>query len=236
MHYFYHPHLLEADELIGLSADESHHGLRVMRVAVGQQVGVLNGKGVKALATVEQATKKQLSLRITETEQQSRQNKSKLQLAFSPVKQADRNSFVVEKAVEIGVDVIFLFFSQNAERTRLNADRLERIAVAALKQSKGFYLPKIVLLKNFEAAVAIPADFKAIAAVPHRQGPHLFNEVPTNAHTMLLIGPEGGFTTAEIELAKAAGVVPVSLGPNVLRTETAAIAACLAVQHKNLLA
>ena len=110
MHYFYHPHLLEADDLIDLSADESHHGLRVMRVAVGQQVGVLNGKGVKALATVEQATKKQLSLKIRETEQQSRQNKGILQLAFSPVKQADRNSFVVEKAVEIGVDVIVFFF------------------------------------------------------------------------------------------------------------------------------
>jgi 16S rRNA (uracil1498-N3)-methyltransferase len=140
----------------------------------------------------------------------------------------------VEKAVEIGIERISFFFGQHSERRHLKTDRLEKIAVAAMKQSLQTYLPQLDEPVSFgELLRSVGEEQRFIAHLPDDQPPAGLASVATpGGHYVVLIGPEGDFSTNELQQALDAGFRMVTLGNTRLRTETAALTAC---QYLNFL-
>ena len=140
----------------------------------------------------------------------------------------DRIEWFVEKAVEIGIERISFFFGQHSERRVLKLERLEKIAVAAMKQSLQSFLPRLdeaVSLSELLKTVDEPQRF--LAHLPANESPSpLGNVAMPGGRYAVLIGPEGDFSDKEIQQAMEAGFRMVTLGPNRLRTETAALTAC----------
>lgn len=156
-------------------------------------------------------------------------------MAIAPTRKAERNEWMVEKMTEIGVEQIDFVVTANTNLESLsrvvNMTRLNRIAAAAMKQSQQFYLPEITLNKNFGSFIeSRKENTKLLAYVPDNHlVKHVIEMVNRNTDTILLIGPEGDFTPDEVLNAKQNGFNTVSLGATRLRTETAAVAGCHAV-------
>ena len=133
----------------------------------------------------------------------------------------------MEKATEIGIEGITPLRTKNSERTTIRHDRLEKILVAAMKQSVNAYLPKLAELTDFQSFIKneLPAQ-RFIAHCNTDNLPLLKNVLKPNLPTLILIGPEGDFSTAEVELAEKNGFTSVCLGTTRLRVETAALVAC----------
>lgn len=136
----------------------------------------------------------------------------------------------VEKATELGIQEITFIQSHRSERLRVNVDRMVRLAVSAMKQSGQLWLPTIHELSDFKTILKADAVQKFVAYVdPENPPQHLFHQAKKNKSYLVLIGPEGDFSPVEINEAIKAGYAPISLGVNTLRTETAALAACHAL-------
>ncbi len=146
----------------------------------------------------------------------------------------DRTEWFVEKAVELGIEEIHFMLCKNSERKSINLDRIQKIAISAMKQSWQCWLPACHEIKPFHEIVTGKANQKFICYVD-QQNPDLLK---TMAHPeksyLVLIGPEGDFRQDELDKAIANGFTKVSLGPNRLRTETAALAACHTLNLINL--
>jgi len=166
------------------------------------------------------------SFKIESTQQEAKRSYN-IHIAIAPTKNPDRTEWFVEKAIEIGVDEISFLLCDNSERAALKTDRLQKLAISAMKQSLRYTLTKInhmVLLKDF---VISPHDSsKFIAYVDQTNPDHLLRQASPKASYVVLIGPEGDFSKKELELAMAHDYKRVSLGTNRLRTETAGLAAC----------
>lgn len=237
MHIFYQ----SEDHQLELGEEESRHCLKVMRLGVGDDIQVTNGRGTLHTCRIKQVGKRNgVTYEIIASKTVEKRPFS-LTMAIGPTKKAERNEWMVEKMTEIGVDKIDFVLTENTIRETINRvvnlERLNRIAVAAMKQSQQFYLPEIAVHLNFNAyLVAQQADIKLVAYVPDNQlRAHVFEKVKANQDTILLIGPEGDFTPEEIEATLRCGFEMVSLGPTRLRTETAAVAGCHAVNLKQSL-
>ena len=126
-----------------IEGQENIHLSKVLRKVVGDEVHILNGIGQLYLAEITQQTKKATTLIIKQTIENKSKNSNNLILAVAPTKNMDRFEWMVEKATEIGVKEIIPFFSQNSERRRLKTERVEAIAISAIKQSKTLFVPKI---------------------------------------------------------------------------------------------
>jgi 16S rRNA (uracil1498-N3)-methyltransferase len=162
---------------------------------------------------------------------------------LAPTKNLDRIEWFVEKATEIGIDKITFFYTKHSERRNMKSERLQKIAVSAMKQSLQAYLPEIVEVGNFENFLALSkletltklTTQKFIAHLPNDQVPeHLLKKALPGQSYTVLIGPEGDFTAAEIGLTQQSGFQLVTLGNTRLRTETAALVACLSLHTANL--
>jgi len=150
-----------------------------------------------------------------------------IHIAIAPTKNPDRTEWFVEKAIEIGVDEISFLLCDNSERAALKTDRLEKLAISAMKQSLRCTLTKInhmVLLKDF--ITTTNASSKYIAHVDQTNPDHLQRIAPPKSDYIILIGPEGDFSKKELELTATHNYKKVSLGTNRLRTETAGLVAC----------
>ena len=147
---------------------------------------------------------------------------------MAPTKNLDRIEWFIEKAVELGIERISFFFGQHSERRVLKMERLEKIAVSAMKQSLQSYLPKLDDALSFgELLKTITEEQRFIAHLPNDEPPvNLAKRATATGQYAVLIGPEGDFSDKEIQQAVAAGFQMVTLGPNRLRTETAALTAC----------
>jgi 16S rRNA (uracil1498-N3)-methyltransferase len=151
----------------------------------------------------------------------------RIHIGISPTKNADRIEWFVEKVVEFGVDEITLLQCDHTERQHLKVERLNKTAISAMKQSLKAKLPVIHPISEFKNVVMSTNDEqKYIAHVDERNQQHLQQLVERGLSYLVLIGPEGDFSTDELKLADAHGFKKVSLGPSRLRTETAGIAAC----------
>ena len=130
--------------------------------------------------------------------------------------------------MEIGVERISFFIGQHSERRVLKLDRMEKIAVAAMKQSLQSYLPQLDEVVSFgELLKTVDTNQRFIAHLPSGEAPvNLAKVAMSRERYTVLIGPEGDFSGTEIEQAVEAGFQTVTLGPNRLRTETAALTAC----------
>ncbi len=235
MHVFYQPNITETQ--ITLTEDESKHCVRVLRLKKGDEVYLADGKGTEAKAIIIDDHAKKCVLQITNqilhSQLQSSGRSYYLHIMVAPTKNFDRMEWFIEKATEVGIDEITFIETENSERAKVNLERCEKIAISAMKQSKQWYLPKInTVIKLQDAIKNCEADAKFIAWCPTNYT-ELFGQQLTTIkakNIAVLIGPEGDFTTKEIELSQHHNFRPTSLGKTILRTETAALFVCIAAK------
>ncbi|MBK9290549.1 MAG: 16S rRNA (uracil(1498)-N(3))-methyltransferase [Bacteroidetes bacterium] len=234
MNLFYAPDA--APGLTVLGEEESLHCARVLRMKTGERLLVTNGKGMLFEARVEEPHPKHTSIICDEGIRIPGTPDDLVHIALAPTKNIERTEWFIEKATEIGIGTISLFFSAHSERRTVKPDRLRRTAIAAMKQSMKATLPEIVVYENmhdFLESVAVEQRF--IAWIDASVSQTLAETVVPGRGTVVMIGPEGDFTRAEVNLAIDRGFVPVSLGKSRLRTETAALVACHTIQLLNQL-
>jgi len=224
LNLFYQPLLSEGVSY--LDADESKHAVRVLRKNVGDVIRLIDGKGFFYDASITKADAAKCQFTITSQTADVKNNYS-IHIAISPTKNTDRIEWFVEKAVEIGVDKITLVACQKSERVHFKMDRLERVAVSAMKQSLKATLPQISGIDKLNDIIKRNTEQqKFIAYVDQTNPDHLKNLITPGSSYLVLIGPEGDFSEGELALALQNNFKKVSLGKSRLRTETAGVAAC----------
>jgi 16S rRNA (uracil1498-N3)-methyltransferase len=215
-----------------LTAEESYHAFRVLRMSAGDAIQITDGKGVLYQATITSIDSKKCGFKIN-TEKKIPKKGYYIHIAIAPTKNADRLEWFVEKAVEIGIHEISFILCKNSERKVLNVERIEKIAVSAMKQSQQAWVPILHPLRPFSEVLKQSADQKFIGYVDSSNPVHLKAIAKPNNSYLVLIGPEGDFSTEELESAQQLGFEKVSLGENRLRTETAGLIACQIFQFVN---
>ncbi len=236
--FFYVP---DATSRQTLPDDEAVHAVRVLRLNEGDEMMLMDGQGTFYRARVTEATQKRCGYTIEAAMPQQRQWQGRVHLAIAPTKMMERMEWLVEKATEIGFDEMSLLDCQFSERKAVKLPRLEKIAVAALKQSRKAWMPIINDMTDFRKFIARHATGQRYIA-------HCYNEIPredlfallsggggfgrcgNNEDALVLIGPEGDFSFDEVQMAIEAGYISVSLGKSRLRTETAGLAAVMMMQ------
>jgi 16S rRNA (uracil1498-N3)-methyltransferase len=229
MHFFYFPDL--SADLITLDEDESKHAIRVLRLKNEDEVMLVDGKGTRAFAKVSDDHPKRCVLTITKREEETTGRNFKLHVAVAPTKNLDRMEWFVEKATEIGIDSITLISCDHSERFTVKTERMEKVAVSAIKQSQQAWLPEVkgvIAFKEFLATVPANAQ-KFIAHCAEGEKAFLKEKVKAEGEIYILIGPEGDFSKEEISQAEEKGFAAITLGEKRLRTETAALVAVMSV-------
>lgn len=224
---FYAPDILET---LTLPESDSGHCVRVLRSRAGDMIHVIDGRGNAYTCRIVDPHPKRTTVEIVSTEAVPSPYPSSVTIAVAPTKNMDRMEWLTEKLTEIGIERITPVLCRHSERKEIKADRLERIAVSAMKQSLKTRLPRIdgmtplrQLVAEFDGSdtqrfIAYCADDVERTELVHAYDP--------TRDAVILIGPEGDFDPTEVEAAMKAGFTPVTLGPCRLRTETAALTAC----------
>lgn len=232
MHLFYTPDLLT--DTYRLSEEESKHCVRVLRLTEGEKLFLVDGKGLFCEAVIISANPKACILNVTNRKSNYAKRDYQLTIGVAPTKNIDRYEWFLEKATEIGIDIVIPLLSRYSERKEIKPERLEKVMVSAMKQSIKAYLPILNPMQTFKKTISNPfSGQKFIAHCYEGEKPLLRDVVEKGKDVLILIGPEGDFSTEEVELAISEGFIPVSLGTSRLRTETAALAACHTVNLIN---
>lgn len=221
MHLFYNPQI--QGESIELDEQESKHAVRVLRLAAGDRVILVDGRGSWYEALIAEDHPKRCRLRVVNKTARYQPLNYALHLAVAPTKNLDRFEWFLEKATEIGISEITPLICTRSERKQLKMERLEKILVSAMKQSLKAYKPGLnppVSLDDF-----LQVNRKGSLGIAHcypfeRKG---IQELEHADSYTFIVGPEGDFTEEEVHIALRAGYVPVHLGTSRLRTETAAL-------------
>ena len=214
------------DARIRLDPEESAHLVRVLRHRAGDEVFVIDGRGTLYHCVLELADAKGAEVRIMRAEPGFGAHPYHLTMAVCPTKNIDRYEWFVEKATEIGVDVIAPVIGERSERRVLKTDRLRRLTLSAAKQSLKGAFPTIaepVSVRDF--ILAAPESALKMICYCFDGEKHSIPELLPPEEICILIGPEGDFSPEEAELALSRGWQPVTLGKSRLRTETAALVA-----------
>lgn len=218
---FYAPCLSTCSEL---PEEESGHVVRVLRHTVGDEIDVVDGNGMWYHCRIASAHPKHCSVEILSSHSDSHWP-YRVELAIGPTKNLDRMEWWLEKSVEIGLDRFVPLRCRFSERKVLKTERLRKIAIAAMKQSLKATLPQIDEMTDFKRFIEEPFDGqKFIAHCMDNQPRHLLSHlVQKGRDVRILIGPEGDFSQDEVSFALQNGYLPISLGDQRLRTETAAL-------------
>ena len=229
---FYVPDALTATEL---PPEEAMHALRVLRMKIGDEMVLMDGQGNYYRAEVTLAHTKHCLYEIKEQMPQQRQWQGHLHLAIAPTKMMERIEWMTEKAVEIGVDEISFLNCQFSERRLVKISRLEKIMIAAVKQSHKAWATQLNEIVNFDTFIKQPREGHQYIAHCYEEVPrtYLFDElqkIAVSDDTTVLIGPEGDFSIDEVRQAVAEGYISVHLGKSRLRTETAGLSAVMMMQ------
>ncbi|GAL66969.1 16S rRNA (uracil(1498)-N(3))-methyltransferase [Jejuia pallidilutea] len=233
MQLFYNPEISANSKDFSFPREESKHIVKVLRKSVGDQLHITNGKGWLFTAKIVVITNNKCSVKIVSKAKQEH-HPYNLHLAVAPTKMNDRYEWFLEKATEIGIDSITPIICDHSERKVIKTNRFERILQSAMKQSLNCYLPKLNKAINFKDFIA--QDFKGQLFIAHCEETNkksLKKGLLPKTDVTILIGPEGDFSTKEIDLALKNNFIPVTLGTTRLRTETAAIVACHSVAFVN---
>lgn len=213
---------------IALPSDEARHAVQVLRHRAGDDIEVVDGEGGWYRLRLEVAVGDSVSGRVEERRSEVGEPPYALVLGFGVIKNTSRLETLVEKAVELGVRRLVPLETERTERTRLRADRLERIVVAAMKQcgrSRRTQIDPLTALPTFLASSADGVRMICHEATgPEQAMLGRLNDHPSGSYT-IAVGPEGGFSGEELGLAQSHGFLPVHLGARRLRAETAAITA-----------
>ena len=222
--------------MLNLNEEESMHCVKVLRMKVGDNFCVTNGQGLLFDAVLCEAHSKHAVVELTNPRRGGDKWNFNLQIGVAPTKNNDRIEWFLEKATEIGVDKVSFFESFHSERRAINMSRLEKVTIAAIKQSLKSRLPEIDDVVSFEKLIKQPFDGqKFIAWIDESVQKTLAESYKKGSNCFVLIGPEGDFSKEEVQLAINEGFIPVSLGKARLRTETAAFVACHTVHIINSL-
>ena len=229
MHAFYIPSLTPLMQQLFLSEEESKHACRVMRLTIGDKIELLDGKGGRYLAKIISEHPKKCEVEIESYVKEVEQS-FEIHIAISPTKNMDRIEWFIEKATELGLTKISFVQTERSERKLLKTDRIEKIAIAAMKQSHRTYLPIIGELQTFKEFITQ----YPIGGIAHCEefSSQNISTVASSSNFPILIGPEGDFTPNEVDLALKSGYIPIHLGKTRLRTETAGIYAVTLLKSK----
>jgi 16S rRNA (uracil1498-N3)-methyltransferase len=225
MHIFYTPDL--SGNIYTLDETESKHCVRVLRLEQGDEIILVDGRGGFFTAEIVDANPKRCAVKVIMSEVNSVQRNYQIHIAIAPTKNMERMEWFLEKATEIGIDRITPLLCRFSERKEIKNDRLDKVMISAMKQSLKATLPQLDPLTRFSDFIARP--FEGQKFIAHCDDQHrdlLKRMIVLNQNYLILIGPEGDFSSEEIEGALMAGFHPVSLGDSRLRTETAGVVAC----------
>ncbi len=220
MNFFYSTNI--KDEKIYLDKNESYHCIKVLRYKIGDQINVVDGFGSKYLSKIMDIQSDSCELKIIQKYTSKR--KIKIHLCISPTKNHKRLEWMVEKIVEIGVDRISFIKCERSIRDSVNLDRLNKIALSAMKQTQNTFLPIIDQCINFSNVFDhISSQDRFIAHLNNKENKHLNSSLNSKRSRCILIGPEGDFTKNEVSLSCEQNFIEVSLGNTRLRTETSGV-------------
>tara|TARA_B110000459_G_scaffold7430_1_gene7709 strand:- start:1987 stop:2688 length:702 start_codon:yes stop_codon:yes gene_type:complete len=231
MQVFYSNNIINT--AIFIEGQEHVHLTKVLRKSEGDEVAICNGSGLMLSARIVSISKKQTVLEKIEILAQEKVNTNKLILAVAPTKNIDRYQWMIEKCTEIGISKIIPFYSKHSERRRLKVDRLQLIALSAMKQSKSLFLPEIIEPISFKDLLKMESVKQKCLAYMEEETTtiaKLISNLNRKEELLIAIGPEGGFSEEEVQQAKTNGFAPISLGSKRLRTETAAVYSAVAYQ------
>ena len=226
MYLFYTPDI-ETSHF--LCEEESAHCVRVLRYEKGDEILLTDGRGSTYQACITNPHPRHCEFEIISQEKQQKTHNIYLHIAIAPTKNIDRLEWMVEKCTEIGVDEITPLLCRFSERKNLRNDRLEKIILSAAKQSLTPYLPKLNELTDFDALMQMYGGNehidKYIAHCYKEEKRELKDVITKGRDVLILIGPEGDFSPAEVALAVENGFEEITLGTQRFRTETAAVVA-----------
>ena len=230
--FFYAPEAATSQEL---PSDEATHALRVLRLKEGDEMMLMDGQGNYYRAEVTMAHGHHCMYAIREKLPQERQWQGHVHLAIAPTKMMDRMEWMIEKAVEVGVDEISLLDCQFSERRVFKIPRAEKIVIAATKQSHKAWIARLNEMTPFQKFISQPRECRKYIAHCYEEVPrtYLYDELRKPSDTedaVVLIGPEGDFSIDEVRQAVANGYQSVHLGNSRLRTETAGLMAVTMMQ------
>lgn len=224
---------LSSGTTLKLEGQESHYINNVLRMDAGRPLTLFCGDGAEYSAEITQCGKKFTEINIKEQQRVDRESPINTHLAIG-VSKGDRMDWVLQKATELGVTEITPLFTERTE-VRLKGDRLEKklqhwqqITVSACEQSQRNVLPVFNQALNLDDFLT--KQYEGLKLVLHHRTPQTFKDLPKPQSVLFLIGPEGGLSDAEIQLALDNGYQALSLGPRVLRTETAPITILSCIQ------
>ncbi|ASZ09740.1 16S rRNA (uracil(1498)-N(3))-methyltransferase [Chitinophaga pendula] len=229
---FYTKDITPDSKTFTLDEAASKHCIQVLRHATGDEIMLADGRGGRYTAVITDDNRKKTVVQVSRYEQAAAVSHP-LRIAIAFTKNASRIEWFLEKAAEIGVQSIIPLLTQRGEKERFKAERLENILVSAMLQSQQYYLPELTAPIAFDQLVGSAEDEQRLIAhcLPEQKQP-LQQQLQRGKGALILIGPEGDFTPAEIALALDKGFTPVSLGDTRLRTETAGMVACVLFNHQ----
>lgn len=230
---FYAPDIADRPQL---PETEAGHCLKTLRMQAGDIVHITDGKGNLYKAALLDTHPKHCRLNILEITPQTPAWKGRIFIALAPTKNMERTEYFAEKATETGIDAIAFLNCRFSERKEIKTERINKILIAAMKQSLKARLPQLHAMADFRQFITQRFDGQKLIAHCHPTQKSLLSKTYRAGENVLaLIGPEGDFSEEEVKLAVEQGFMPVSLGKSRLRTETAALLTCQTVHIINQL-
>lgn len=231
----------DAKDCIELPEDEAKHATRVLRLAEGDELLLMDGEGSFFRAEITAVSNHRCMYRILEVMPQERAWDGHIHLAMAPTKLNDRVEWVAEKATEIGMDELSFLDCRFSERRVIKCERIDKILISAVKQSHKAWKPVLNEMTPFERFVKQERKGDKFICHCYNQEdievggskPFLMDVLQRGAESTVLIGPEGDFSIDEVKFALRHGYRSVSLGTSRLRTETAALVAVHMMQLIN---
>ena len=227
MQLFFNEELTEKDKTIKFSREESKHIVKVLRKKAGDTLYITNGKGYLFTAEIRLDLTNKCEATINKIELQEK-NDLHIHIAIAPTKMNDRYEWFLEKACEIGVQEITPIICDHSERKIIKPERFQKIIQSACKQSLHYHFPKLNEAKSLSKFILEHKNETCLIAHCEESKKQSLKKLLIDSDSKsytILIGPEGDFSTKEINLAKAENYIPVTLGETRLRTETAGVVA-----------
>ncbi len=218
------------NQTIILDNYESRHCIKVMRHKVGDLIKIVDGLGNLYSGNLVSFDKNSCTIQINDKTENYKKTNQHIHIGISPIKNQDRLEWFIEKSVEIGIDEITLIDCDRTLRKKIKIDRLNKIAITAMKQSLKAYIPKIndvISVNDFIMYNQNSSKFICHLDNDDRRDVFYYrDDIKKYKNVSILIGPEGDFSASEIELAIDNNFLCVTLGNSRLRTETAGVVAC----------
>ena len=217
-----------------LSGDQLRHATRVLRLRLDDEILLTDGRGTFYYGVIDELSKQECAIRVVSSEQEQSAD-YQVDIAIGFTKNLNRMEWCLEKLTELGVRRVYPLLSRYSERAKIREERLNKLMVAAMKQSRRATLPQLMQPVSFEKAISDVSiqGARLIATLTGQSAPiaHNYNR---GDNVIILVGPEGGFSPDEVAAAESHGFKPVVLSTNRLRTETAAVTSVAAIHQLNL--